>query len=61
MTLKAARVNKGLRQVDVAEKLGVNRETVWRWENGKSMPTVDKIEPLCSLLGATYDDIEWNV
>ena len=61
MTLKAARINAGLRQTDMALSLGVDRKTVGSWENGKSMPTADKIERICDILGLNYDNIQWNV
>ena len=61
ITLKAARVNKGLTQVQVANSLNVTKKTVCSWENGKTMPKLDKIEPLCELYGVTYDDIAWNI
>lgn len=32
ITLKAARVNAGLRLLDAAEKLGVGKDTLIRWE-----------------------------
>lgn len=59
--LKAARVNKGLTQKDLATALNVTKKTVGAWENGKSMPKVDKIEALCAILGVNYDDIQWKV
>ena len=61
LTLKALRVNKGLTQNEMAKKLGVNKKTVCAWENGKSMPNLDKVEPICSVLGVKYDDVKWNV
>ena len=61
ITLKAARVNKGMTQVEVANSLNVTKKTVCSWENGKTMPKLDKIEPLCNLYGVTYDDIVWNI
>lgn len=61
MTIKALRVNKGLTQADMATALHVTKKTVGAWENGKSMPKLDKIEPICELLGVKYDDIAWNV
>lgn len=61
VTLKAARINKGLTQEDVAKELNVTKKTVGSWEMGKTMPKLDKIERLCSLLGCGYDDIAWNV
>lgn len=61
MTVRALRVNKGLTQSELAKMLGVNKKTVGAWENGKSMPSLDKVEPLCSILGVKYDDVQWNV
>lgn len=61
VTLRAARINKGLTQEDVAKALNVTKKTVGSWEMGKTMPKIDKIESLCSLLGCRYDDIMWNV
>lgn len=60
ISLKAARIDKDLRQVDVAVAVGVDKKTVGAWENGKSLPTADKIEALCAILGRTYDEIRWN-
>lgn len=59
VSLRAARVNKKLRQVDVAQALNVTKKTISSWENGKTMPCADQIEPLCTLYGVKYDDIEW--
>ena len=61
ITLKAARTNRNLTQGDVAKELNVTKKTVGAWEKGKSMPNVDKIDQLCTLLGCKYDDIQWKV
>lgn len=61
ITLKAARVNKRLTQEDVGTALNVTKKTVGAWENGKTMPSVDKIDALCDLLGVKYDEIQWKV
>ena len=61
LSLKAARTNAGLRQIDMAVALGVSKKTIGAWENGKSMPTADKIDAICALLGVSYDDIRWTV
>lgn len=60
LTLKSLRINKGLRQTDMALALNVNRKTIGAWESGKSMPTADKIDAICALLGVSYDDIKWR-
>ena len=57
MSIKAARVNAGLSQVQVAEKLGVTQRTVSFWENGKSLPNARHIKDICELYGVHYDDI----
>lgn len=60
ITLKSARINKGLKQTDMACALNVSRKTIGAWENGKSMPTADKIDAICALLGVCYDNIKWK-
>lgn len=61
MTLKALRHNAGLRQTDMALALNVSRKTIGAWENGVSVPTVDKIDAICAILGVSYDNIKWKV
>lgn len=61
LSLKVARVAAGLKQTDVAAALKVSRKTVAAWESGRSMPTVDKVEAICALLGRSYDAIQWKV
>lgn len=61
LSLKALRTNAGMRQIDLAVAVGVSKKTIGAWENGKSMPTPDKIDAICSVLGVSYDDIRWRV
>ena len=60
VTLKMLRVSKNLLQTDVATALKVNRKTVSAWEQGKSLPAVDKIDAICEFYGVSYDDIKWK-
>ena len=57
MTLKAARVNKGLGQKAAAEILGVSNKTLGRWENGETVPKQNHIDAICDLYGVSYDNI----
>lgn len=57
LTLKAARVNAGLKQKYVAKELKVSNKTLSNWENGKAIPKADKINMLCSLYKMDYNDI----
>ena len=60
ISLKAARIDAGLKQTDMAIKLDVNRKTISSWESGQSMPTADKIDAIGAVLGRNYDDIKWR-
>lgn len=57
ISLKAARVNKGLTQADVAKEIDVDPSTICKWEAGRSFPNVCQFQNLCSLYGTTADDI----
>lgn len=60
ISIKAARANKNLTQSELAKALNVTKKTIWAWEKGKATPRLNKIEPLCKILGVTYDSIKWN-
>ena len=61
ITMKAARINRGLTQADAAKALNVTKKTVGSWESGKTKPRLDKIEPICMLYECSYDEIVWNI
>ena len=57
ISLKAARVNRGMTQNEAAKAVKINRETLIRWENGKSCPDGRKLIELCQLYGISLDNI----
>lgn len=57
ITLKAARVNKGLTQVDVAKKVRKSKNTIVNYENGKSTPDIETGKALAALYGVSVDDL----
>ena len=57
MTLKAARVNRGLNQEEAAKMLGISRTTLQAWETYKSYPTVAQLPAIESTYNVKYDDI----
>ena len=59
ISLKAARVNAGFLQMDVAQAIGVSVATLVNWENGKTIPPVDRAQELASLYGLCLDDINF--
>ena len=60
VSIKAMRVHRNLTQLEMACALKVTKKTVNSWENGRTVPGVDMIEPICTVLGCSYDDIEWS-
>jgi len=55
--IKRRREALNLRQMDVAEALGVERSTVASWETGRASPEARLILPLAELLKITADDL----
>lgn len=53
--LKDARLNAGLTQEQVAEKIMVSRQTISNWENGKSLPDIVSIMNLSDLYQISLD------
>lgn len=60
VSIKAMRVHRKMTQLEMASALNVTKKTVNSWENGKTVPGVDMIEPICTVLHCSYDDIEWS-
>lgn len=57
-----ARKKKGLSQEDVAEKLGVSRQTISKWERDETLPDIYQSKKLAVLYGISLDElIEYNV
>lgn len=48
--LKAARKQKGLSQAALGKLLGVQAQTIGRWETGKSKPNLETVNKLCEIL-----------
>ncbi|MBQ1832401.1 MAG: helix-turn-helix domain-containing protein [Treponema sp.] len=48
---------KSLTQEEVAEKVGVSRQAVAKWESGDSVPDIDKCSLLAQLFEVSLDDL----
>lgn len=44
-----------LSQMELANRLGVSRQAVSRWESGDTTPTMDKLKALAKLYGVSLD------
>ena len=53
--LQKLRKEQGISQEQLAEKLGVTRQSVSKWESGGSYPEMDKIVALCNLFHCDLD------
>lgn len=57
ITLKSARVNKGLTQVKAAELIGITVDTLSNYERGKSFPDVPIIQKIEEVYEVSYSDL----
>ena len=57
ITLKSARVNKNLTQVEAAKKLEISVDTLSNYERGKSYPDVPVIKRMEDLYGIPYSEL----
>ncbi len=53
--IKIARKQAGLSQEQLAEKMGVSRSAVAKWEVNNGLPDIDNLKILSHLLGVTID------
>lgn len=60
LKLKAARAAMDLSQQDLADKIGVSRQTINAIEKGDYNPTINLCRSICKALGKTLDEIFWE-
>ena len=58
--MKDARTKAGLSQQELADKLGVSRQTINAIEKGDYNPTIKLCVGICRILGLTLNDLFWN-
>ncbi|WP_036242832.1 helix-turn-helix transcriptional regulator [Megasphaera vaginalis (ex Srinivasan et al. 2021)] len=59
ITLKAARVNRGLSQCEAAKMIGVSEFTLINFEAGRTFPTVPIIKKIEAVYGVPYHQINF--
>lgn len=47
----------GMTQEELAEKLGVARQTVAKWEAGESVPDLSNAQAIAAVFDVTLDDL----
>ena len=55
--IAAARKQKGLTQEQLGDRMGVTNKTVSRWETGKYMPDIDKLQELSGIFGISVNEL----
>lgn len=60
LKLKLARVERDLTQGDLAEAVGVTRQTIGLIEAGKYNPSLSICQSICRCLGKTLDQLFWE-
>ena len=61
--LRCFRIENGISQLEAAEKLEVSRQTVYRWETGTSLPSMDNLMRLSKLYNvplSAWTDDDWT-
>lgn len=58
--MKIARVEKDLSQEQLAELVGVTRQTIGLIELGKYNPSLNLCVAICKALGKTLNDLFWE-
>ena len=57
LRFKSARAGKDMSQKEVAEAVGVTRQTINAIENGGYNPSIQLCREICKVLGKTLDQI----
>ena len=60
IALKLARTKKDMTQKDLAEKIGVSRQTIHAIEKGEYNPTIKLCLKICWALDARLDELFWE-
>lgn len=57
MTLKAARVNADMTQLEAAKALNISKNTLSNYEKYKTIPDIEKAKQIAALYGCLVNDI----
>ena len=60
LKLKSARAAMDLSQQELADRVGVSRQTINAIEKGDYNPTIQLCKSICKVLGKTLDELFWD-
>lgn len=55
--IRAQRKTLHMSQEELAEAVGVSRQTIYKWENGQAQPDIENVKRLCNALHMTYEEL----
>ena len=55
--IRRMRTERGIRVADISDFLMIDKQAVYRWEYGKSLPQLDNCLALARMFGTTIEDI----
>ena len=56
-TIRRLRESRNLTQAELAERIGVSSKTVSKWETGKGLPDISRLQPLAGALGVSLIEL----
>lgn len=60
ISIKAARVNAGFTQSEVADRVGKTKNTIASYEAYSTMPDIETAKAMAAMFGMSVDDIIWS-
>ena len=55
--LQRARKQRGMTQEELAEKVGVSRQALAKWESGETVPDIDRAALTAEILGLSLEEL----
>jgi len=60
ISIKAARINAGFTQQEVADRVGKSKNTIASYEAYTTRPDIEIAQTMATMFGMSLDDIDWT-
>ena len=57
MNLRKKRIEKGMKQYELAEAVGLSSQAIYYYETGAREPNLETLRKLAAVLGCTLDEL----
>lgn len=57
LLIREKRMEKGMSQMELADRLGVTQGAVMKWETGRCLPALDRAVEIAEAFGCTVDEL----